>query len=232
MKNLTVIIASFFITVFLLLSIGLNVRLFKKVEEATNQKEMLAESPGKNKLVDHYVKDSITHTIYNEKVITNGIAEKEAALGKTYADSLQKALKVSLAKIDQATKINAVLEAKLLLKESQINGKRVLAHNDKTVNLKYYPETDSVDLGVNVNFNEVRYNKRKWLLGKQERFVELFPDDERVKIKGLNSFTVKESLPKRFGIGVSLGYGVGKDGNALKLIPYFGLSANYNLIEF
>ena len=34
------------------------------------------------------------------------------------------------------------------------------------------------------------------------------------------------------GIGISAGYGVGKDGNTLRLVPYVGVGVNYNLIEF
>lgn len=233
MKNLTVTIAILFVTALLVLSILLNVKQYYKQEATSDRIENLAESVGKNKVTDTYVKDSVTHTIFSEKVISNNLAEKELALGKTYADSLQKALKISISKIDQATKINAALEAKLFLKESEpIAGKRVLSHKDKTVNLRYYPETDSVDLGVDFGLNEVRYNKKKWIFGKQERFVEMFPDDERIKIKGLKSFTVKESSPKRFGIGFSTGYAITASDGIVKLAPYVGLGANWNLAEF
>lgn len=235
MKNITTIAATILIFVFLILSIGLNVKQYLNAEKKENTIENLIENGGKSQIVKQYTKDSITHTVYNETIVNDARTEKELAIGKTYADSLQKALKISINKIDQVTKINAMLEAKLALKETAPtpDGKRILSHRDKNLKLDYYPDTDSVDLAMNIVLNEARYKKKKWILGKEERFVEVFPDDKRITINGLKSFAVKETPPKRLGIGFSAGYGlsVTKDGR-LNQAPVFGIGLNYNIIEF
>lgn len=239
MKHFANTAAMVLIFVFLILSIGLNVKQYLNAEAKENRLDSLISAGTKQKPVETYQRDSITHNVYNETIINNNRSEKELAVGKTYADSLQKALKVSINKIDQVTKYNAVLEARLALKESPNPApmpgetpKRVLTHKDKTITLNYYPETDSADLKVDVGLNDTRYSKRKWLLGNQQNYIDIFPDDKRVTIKGLKSYTIKERPQKRFGIGISAGYGVGQDGNTLKTIPYAGIGINYNLFEF
>lgn len=233
MKNITSISAFVLIFLLLLLSIGLNIRQQFKQDEKDSRLADLISTSGKNTVNERYVKDSVTHTVFNEKVISNNLTEKQLALGKPYADSLEKSLKVSISRLDQATKINAALEAKLALKESpNTSGKKVLSHTDKFLQLRYYPDTDSVDLAMDIKLNEARYKKRSWFLGKEESFVDVFADDPRVKINGLKSFTLKGASQKRFGIGLQAGYGLGISNNTLQPIPFIGLGLNYNLIEF
>ncbi len=233
MKLNTLNLATIIITLLLLLSVGLNLRQNHKLEQKEEHYAELIAQGGRNRVVDRYTRDSITHTIFSEKLVSNGIAEKELAIGKNYADSLQRALKVSVDKISQATKINALLEARLALKEAEsINGRRILSHQDKNLRLSYYPDTDSVELAMDIALNEARYKKRKWLLGKEENFIDVFPDDPRITIKGLKSFTVKEKPQRRLGIGVSAGYGIVQNNNSLHTAPYVGIGLNYNLVEF
>ena len=233
MKNATSILATVLMFVLLVLSIGINIKQYRTNEAKNDRITSLIQTDGQNTVVDHYIRDSITHTVFKEKVIGDTRAEKQLAIGKSYADSIERALKKSLDKIDQISKINARLEAQLLLKEStDTNGRKSLAHRDKTIDLTYYPDTDSVDLGVDIGLNEARYSERKWILGNRQNFVEVFPDDKRITIKGLKSYVIKESPQRRFGIGVSSGYGAFADGPTLKMMPYVGLGINYNLIEF
>lgn len=232
MKNVTHIGALILIFGILILSIGLNVKQYLKSETQTEQIDNLIENSGNNKVSETYVRDSVTHTVYNEKIVTN-TAEKKIAIGKTYADSLERALKTSIDKIDQVTKINAVLAAKLSLKEAEpILGRKVLSHKDRNISLDYFPESDSVDLAVDIGLNQARYSKRKWILGAPQHYIDVFPDDERIKIKGLKSYTLKEKPQKRFGIGLSTGYGISAPDGILKTSPYLGIGVNYNLIEF
>ncbi len=234
MKTKLLITAIICITAMLVLSVLLNFRQNWQLDQKDIHFSKLLEQGGQNTVTDHYTKDSITHTIYQEKMITNGIAEKEAALGKSYADSLQRALKVSLAKVDQATKIQAQLEARLALKEQPATetGRKVLSHRDKNLQLDYYPDTDSVKLAMDISLNEARYSKRKYLLGPRQHYIDISANDPRVTIKGLKSFTVKEKPQKRLGIGVSAGYGITHHNNAIYTTPYIGVGLNYNLIEF
>lgn len=221
------------LTVLLVLSILLNIRQGTKLAEKQEHYENLIAQGSQNKVVDRYIKDSVTHTVFSEKLITNGFAEKQLAVGKTYTDSLQKALKISVEKISQATKINAQLEAKLALKDAPTdNGRSMKSYRDKNLTLDYFPDTDSVRLAMDITLNEARYSKRKWFFGAQQNYIDVFPDDPRITIKGLKSFTVKEKPPKRLGIGIAAGYGITQHDNTLRTTPYVGIGLNYNLIEF
>lgn len=194
----------------------------------------LIEQSGKNEVVKHYHTDSVRHTIFTEKIIENNTEQKALAIGKTYVDSLQKALKISIDKMEQVSKVNAELTAKLQLKEkTQEDGTKVLTHSDKYLNLNYYPHSDSVDFAYNIRLNEVRYNKRKWLFGKKQHFIDVFADDPRVQINGLKSYRIRGEPPSRWGLGLHAGYGFHIAPNAtLKPTPIVGLGINYNLIEF
>ncbi len=233
MKNLTTKIAFALVFLLLLVSIGLNVK--QDFEKSKKEKETTAllTQGGQNKVVEKYTRDSVTHTIFNEKIINNTTSEKVSALDRTYADSLQKALKVSLDKIDQVTKINGRLEAQLALQTKVTNtGKTIKTHKDQYLDLVYFPDSDSLNMAYNIELNDARYPERKWFLGKTQHYIDLFSNDKRVTINGVKSFRLKESPSKRFGIGFSAGYGLALDGNVVKAVPYVGISGNYNLVEF
>lgn len=214
-------------------SIGFNI--YQKFEERKHDQELssLITDNGSNKIIEKYVKDSVTHTIYEDRIINNSKNEKQLAVGKTYADSLQKALKVSLDKIDQFTKITARLEAQVALSTKQTpTGQTVKTHKDKYLDLTYYPDSDSLKMAYDIKLNDARYSEKKWFLGAKQNYINVYSDDKRVTINGLKTFRIKEAIPNRFGIGLSAGYGIAKDGNSLKIVPYFGAGLNYNLFEF
>lgn len=59
-------------------------------------------------------------------------------------------------------------------------------------------------------------------------YVEVINKNPYVDNTSLSSYRVALPKPKRFGLGVSAGYGIGSNG----LTPYIGLGINYNLINF
>jgi hypothetical protein len=216
-----------------LVSIGFNI--YQKIKERNHQQDLsaLVQDQGNNKIIEKYVKDSVTHTIYQDRFINDSKSEKQLAIGKTYADSLQKALKLSIDKIDQVTKINARLEAQMALTTKQTPaGQTVKTHKDQYLDLIYYPDNDSLKMAYDIRLNDARYSEKKWFLGAKQNYINVYSDDKRVTINGLKSYRIKEAPPNRFGIGLSVGYGLAKDGNALKAVPYFGAGLNYNLFEF
>ncbi len=203
---------------------------YKKREELLST---LIDNSGGNVVEKHYQRDSIIHTVYKDKIIGNTTTEKELAVGKSYVDSLQTALKISIEKMEQVSKINAELTAKLQLKESVTDsGERMLSHTDKFLEMRYYPHTDSVDFRYNLKLNEVRYKDRKWLFGKTHHYVDVFSDDPRVKINGLNSYRIRGQPQSRWGLGVHTGYGFQFGGNQIRASPIVGIGLNYNLINF
>lgn len=221
------------LTVLLLVCVGIIIHQDGKALQQEQSISQLIEEQGENQIIKEYKKDSIVHTVFKDRLIDNNVNQKQLAIGKTYADSIQKALKISIDKIDQVTKINAKLEAQLALQTKQNDkGQTLKTHQDKYLNLVYNPQNDSLQFAYNLKLNEARYHDRAWLLGKTHNYVDVYPDDPRITINGLKSYRVKESPAKRFGIGLQGGYGLGKDGNVIRLVPYLGLGLNYNLIEF
>lgn len=233
MKKTVTITAFALVFVLLIISIGLNIRQeFKKVEKEKELAELLTQG-SKNNVVNTYTRDSITHKVFNERIIDNSNSSKIAVLGTSYADSLQKALRMSLDKIDQVTKINGKLVAQLALQTQHTDtGQQVKTHKDKYLDLVYYPANDSLQLAYDIDLNDVRVHDKKWFFGKTNNYIDLFSDDKRVTINGVKSYRLKETSPKRLGLGLNAGYGLGKEGNTIRAIPYIGIGLNYNLIEF
>lgn len=233
MKRSVTISAFVLLFVFLLLSIALNIRQDHQANKKEKQLATLLSQQGQNKIVTRYTHDSIKHTVFKEKIINNTVSEKLSALDKSYADSLQKALKISIDKIDQVTKINASLVAELKLKDRKdANGMIVKVHKDKNLDLQYYPNNDSLKFIYDIELSDVRHKDRKWFLGTPQHYIDVFSNDKRVTINGMQSFRIAQEKSKRFGIGLQTGYGIAKDGNTMRLAPYFGIGLNYNLIEF
>ena len=217
----------------LLCSIGFIIHQDAKGRQQDQSISQLIENKGENQIIEKYTRDSVVHTVFKDRIINNTTNEKHLALGKTYADSIQKALKISIDKIDQVTKINGRLEAQLALQTKQTDKGQVLkTHKDQYLDLAYNPETDSLQFAYNLKLNEARYSDKKWLFAPKNNYINVYSDDKRITINGLQSYRIKEDPPNRMGIGISAGYGVGKDGNTLRLVPYVGVGLNYNLIEF
>lgn len=217
----------------LLCAIGFIIHQDAKSRQKDSSISELIENKGENHIIEKYTRDSIIHTVFQDRLINNSSNEKEIAIGKTFADSIQKALKISIDKIDQVTKINGRLEAQIALQTKQTdNGQVLKTHKDQYLDLAYNPANDSLKLAYNLKLNEARYSDRKWLLASKKNYIDVYSDDKRITINGLQSYRIKEDPPKRMGIGLSAGYGVGKDGSTLRFVPYVGVGLNYNLIEF
>lgn len=225
MKNLIIIVLT-------CISITLCVFAFKQYNENKERqvqyKELLTSS-GKNEVVKEYIRDSIKHTVFVEKKIKDTELEKRLAITSQYADSLATALQISISQIKQVTKVNAELDATLKL-VNQEDG--TVTYQDKYLSLLYKPQEQLLDLNYKVKLNVARYSKRTWILGPKESYIDIYSDDPRVTIKGLNSFTLQEKSQRRFGIGVSTGYAVAINNNQLVTQPYIGVGLNYNVLNF
>lgn len=230
MKNRIIIIVLGFL---LILCVGYILRKEYEDRKTDNRQTHLIESTGRNVVEKHYTRDSIVHTVFRDKIIADTEKEKALALSQSYIDTLQNALKMSINKMEQVSKINAELTAKLQLKEFVAsNGIKALTHSDDYLKLNYYPHSDSVDFRYNLKLNEVRYGKRKWLLGKKHYYIDVFSDDPRVKINGMNTYRIRGQPPSRWGLGLHAGYGFQISPNAtLTPTPIVGLGINYNLIN-
>lgn len=223
-KNLIIIV----LTLLIAISLTVCYSLYRESKIQDKRYAELLQNSGKTKVVTEYIRDSIHHVVFEEKLIKDNEIEKRLALSSTYADSLEQALKLSISKINQVTKVNAQLDAQLKLVEQG----DAITYQDKFLDIQFYPQTNDLFLKYDISLNIARYSKRDWLFGKRKHYIDVFPDDKRVKIKGLNSYTIQEIPPNRFAFGLQAGYGISFENNTAQLQPYVGLGINYNLFNF
>lgn len=181
----------------------------------------------------------ITHAIIKE-VPVKSLIDKEIAVGSAYIDTVSKALDVAVDKIDELTKANGTLTAKVKLLEKQVAAKDntgaeilkpIKVHNDKWLSLIYDPSTDSLDLDYRVTLTSAKYNSRKNIFSAKQQFINLWSDDPRVTINGVKRFEADVSVKhKRFGIGPAVGYTYDFSKGEFK--PVVGVGLQYNLIRF
>ncbi|MGG5507905.1 MULTISPECIES: DUF6808 domain-containing protein [unclassified Myroides] len=225
MRNLIIIVLSCFTIALCIVSYN---QYASKKQEQVRYKELLLSS-GKNEVVKEYIRDSIKHTVFVEKKVKDTELEKRLAISSQYADSLERALKVSITQIKQVTKVNAELDATLKLVK-QTDG--TITYQDKWLSLLYQPTSETLDLKYNVSLNIARYSKRSWFLAEKKDYIDIYSDDPRVTIRGLNSFSLQEKPPRRFGLGLSTGYALSVSNGQFVTQPYVGIGVNYNLLNF
>lgn len=225
MKN-TIIILLVFISC---VATGLAVNGYLESQKKDREYQNLVSTGAKAAVIEEYIRDSIPHVVFEDRLIQDSETAKRLAISKSYADSLEKALNISLNKIDQVTKVNAKLKANVVLQPDQANN---LVYQDKWLKLDLNKDSNQLGLSYDVGLNIVRYSDKTWLLGKKKSFIDIYSDDPRVKILGLQTFRVEEKKKSPFGIGVSIGYGIFNQDNQLKTTPYVGVGLNYNLINF
>lgn len=205
----------------------------KKIKEQKFIISMLNTLPEqRSQIVERFTtKDSIKHAVIKEQIIKTN-AEKKVVAGSSYIDSVTRALKISVNRINELTKINAQLTAAIKLSDAlQVPGAAIAAskvYKDKFLNIVYFPESDSVYLSYAVNLNAVKYSKRKWFLGKKNNYIDFFSEDKRVTIANVSRFQEAIKTPGRFGLSFFAGYGL----HSGKFQPTFGAGISYNVIRF
>ncbi|MFJ1474897.1 hypothetical protein ACILE9_11640 [Capnocytophaga cynodegmi] len=211
-----------------LTSLSLNWRQWLNKKKSDERIAELVELGGKAQIVTQYVRDSVPHTVFKEVFVRDNATEKRLAITKSYADSLEQALRISIDKMNQVSKINGKLTAQLKLQATQNEDKH---YKDKWLSLTYDPRSDIVNLDYNVNLNLVRYSDKRWFGGIKKHYIDIFSDDPRVKIQGLQTFQIAEKPPAKMALALQGGYGVTLN-NPLKVSPYIGVGLSYNLIHF
>lgn len=212
-------------------SLSLNWRQWLNKRKSDERISELVELGGKAQIVTQYVRDSVQHTVFKEVVVKDNVTEKHLAITKSYADSLEQALQMSIDKIASVTKTNAKLTAQVKLLQNEAGKPPSRRYSDKYLSLTYNPENDSLWLDYDIHLNIAKYTKRKWFLGEKQHFIDVWADDPRVKIQGLKTFTIAQELPRRWSFGLHGGYGVTLN-DPFRFAPYIGAGISYNLIHF
>lgn len=91
-------------------------------------------------------------------------------------------------------------------------------------------EKDSVlHTDVDVKLNTTDYVVKGGIFKKDKFYTDIYSADQNIKINGVKSIRKETYIPpKRFGLGLQVGYGVSND---LKPSLYVGVGISYNLIN-
>lgn len=215
----------------LVTSLSLNWRQWLYKKKSDERISELVELGGKAKIVTRYVRDSIQHTVFEQVYVKDNASRKRLAITKSYADSLECALQMSIDKIASVTKTNAKLTARLKVLQNEAGKPPSKHYSDKYLSLAYDPANDSLWLSYDISLNTAKYTKKKWLFGEKQHFIDVWADDPRVKIQGLKTFTIAQEPPRRWSLALQGGYGVTLNA-PFRFTPYVGAGLSYHLIHF
>ncbi|QIY92251.1 hypothetical protein [Chryseobacterium gallinarum] len=174
-------------------------------------------------------KDSTTHGTFEEKegeVIQNHITKNYI----TYVqDTLAPALNIATEKINELTRAKLMLEGQLKASKVQREKDRVYYEN-KYLQIVSNTSDSTIDYKYNAIVDIVKYNERKWLLGKENTYIDISSPDKNMKINGVEHFKKRIDVkPKKIGLGIQAGYYYIPGTN--QFYPGFGIGISYNLIR-
>jgi len=173
--------------------------------------------------------DSTLHGNFKQKegeVINNYVTEKYM----TYVqDTLAPALNIATEKIDELTRAKFNLEGQLKASKDQREKDRVFYEN-KYMQIVSNTLDSTIKYKYNAIVDVVKYQDRKWLLGKENTYIDISSPDNNMKINGVEHFKKRIDVrPKRFGLGIQAGYYYAPAAN--QFYPGFGIGISYNLIR-
>lgn len=177
-------------------------------------------------------KDSTTHGTFQEKqgeLITNHVTKNYV----TYVqDTLAPALNIAQEKIDELTRAKFTLEGQLKAARTEVdvNKKARVFYENKYLQIVSNVSDSTVDYKYNAVVDVVKYKDRKWLLGKENTYIDISSPDKNMKINGVEHFKKRIDVqPKKFGLGIQAGYYYVPAAN--QFYPGFGVGVSYNLFR-
>lgn len=226
-----------FLAILVLAVIGLTANLFTGWF-TLNKKDRIVQESGKafdtiylNTFVN--AKDSTTHGKFEQKegeVIKNYITKNYM----TYvSDTLAPALNIAQEKINELTRAKFTLEGQLKATRIELdaNKKARVFYESKYIQIVSNIQDSTIDYKYNAVVDVVKYNDRKWLLGKENTYIDISSPDKNMKINGVEHFKKRIDVkPKRLGFGIQGGYYYIPAAN--QFYPAFGIGISYNFIRF
>ncbi|WP_336704377.1 hypothetical protein [Chryseobacterium indologenes] len=222
-----------FIAILVLAVIVLVANLFKGWFTLSKNDRIVSESRIKHDTVyiDKWLnpKDSTTHGTFKEKdgeVIENHITKNYI----TYVqDTLAPALNIATEKIDELTRAKFLLEGQLKASKVQREKDRIYYEN-KYLKIVSNTRDSTLDYKYDAIVDIVKYSQRKWLLGKEDTYIDISSPDKNMKINGVENFKKRIDVnPKKIGLGIQAGYYYIPGTN--QFYPGFGIGVSYNLIR-
>lgn len=148
------------------------------------------------------------------------------------SDTLAPALNIAQEKIDELTRAKFTLEGQLKATKTEldVNKKARVFYESKYIQIVSNVQDSTVYYKYNAIVDVVKFNEKKWLLGKEDTYIDISSPDKNLKINGVEHFKKWiEVKPKRFGFGVQAGYYYIPAAN--QFYPALGVGISYNLIR-
>lgn len=154
------------------------------------------------KIIERYLDDNKSeHLVIEDQVITK---EQKKQLDKNSGliDTVATALKIAKERITELQRVNATLVA-INLKgkaDQPSNPKSIIRYVDNYADLSYNPVDTTFGLKYNVSLIDSKYTKKSGFLGlKRTNVVDLYSEDPRVKINGVERYSLEVQDPN-FGV--------------------------------
>lgn len=262
MKTIYTYIGGFVIAALLILNV-------KGCSEKAKLEKLLAEAeakPPKIKteatIVERYIdKYGSAHAVI--KATENTHKDRSAIMHNF--DTLINALKVKNKQVEELTRIKTTLVAEKLQAIEIIDsltGIKKYSYKDKYVSIKYNPTIDtnkfkhgSFDFSYDADLRIAQYWKRKWLLANKVYYIDIWSEDPRLTIRGVERFKIKPQEPiadlrvqlasayypefNSYGIGAGISSNIGRFNTRVNYLynpetdkwnPSFNL--NYDVVKF
>lgn len=165
----------------------------KEINTTTQVLERVTDSAGRNHLK---VKDNIIHS--------NGSKER-LAVSPGIIDTVSIALKIAKEKINELTRVNAVLVASNLKGNAVQTSTRegtittVYKYKDRYADLSFNSRDTTFDFKYNLDLKTAGYRDKSWLLGTPVDVLELYSEDPRVTINSVERYKIETPDPN-FGL--------------------------------
>ncbi|MBC8053741.1 MAG: hypothetical protein H7Y13_11820 [Sphingobacteriaceae bacterium] len=184
-------------------------------------------------VVDRYVDaDDNKHAIIKENPVTRKQIKDGTAIPPAYIDSLATALKLAKRDITESTSIIATLKGQLKGTVRQDSAKGKITTFKGPYLEAWHTESDTVlNYKYNARFDIVKYDNKKWFLGKRHYYQDISAKDPDMYIDGVRNYTIAQGFDtRRFGIGLQVGYYYDPVSGSVR--PSIGAGLSYNLVTF
>jgi hypothetical protein len=195
-------------------------------EESNNDRDTIYLPVWKNP------KDSTSHGTFKPvegELVNNYITKNYMSY---VSDTLAPALNIAQEKIDELTRAKFSLEGQLKATKTEldVNKKARVFYESKYIQIVSNVADSTVDYKYNAIVDVVKFQDKKWLLGKENTYIDISSPDKNMKINGVEHFKKRIDVkPKRFGLGVQAGYYYVPSAN--QFYPALGVGVSYNLIR-
>lgn len=167
----------------------------KEINTTTKVLERFVDSAGRN------------HLKVTDNIIKSEGSKERLVVSPGIIDTVATALKIAKEKINELTKVNAVLMAsnlkgnatKAITREGEIT--TIYKYRDRYADLSFNSQDTTFDFKYNLDLKTVGYRDKSWALGTPVDVLELYSDDPRVTINSVDRYKIETPDPN-FGLKI------------------------------